>query len=121
MFANLTVTTGAPADVLTLPRTAIVYSLYGDNVFVVVAARRSPSPARTAAARRRPAGRRPHRRAALRPRSAPVRGERIAIAEGMKAGERVVTAGQIKLQANIAGRPSTSARRLPPPAETPRP
>ncbi|MGO9757133.1 MAG: efflux RND transporter periplasmic adaptor subunit [Roseiarcus sp.] len=35
MFANIEVTTGAPADVLTLPRTAIVYSLYGDNVFVV--------------------------------------------------------------------------------------
>ena len=38
MFANITVTTGAPAAVLTLPRTAIVYSLYGDNVFVVVPA-----------------------------------------------------------------------------------
>src|SRR5271166_4266450 len=38
MFANLTVTTGEPAAVLTLPRTAIVYSLYGDNVFVVAAA-----------------------------------------------------------------------------------
>ena len=35
MFANLTVTTGEPASVLTVPRTAIVYSLYGDNVFVV--------------------------------------------------------------------------------------
>ncbi len=40
MFANLTATTGASADVLTLPRTAIVYSLYGDNVFVV-----KPAPA----------------------------------------------------------------------------
>ena len=28
------------------------------------------------------------------------RGERIAIEEGVKAGERVVTAGQIKLQAH---------------------
>ena len=55
MFANLTVTTGASADVLTLPRTAIVYSLYGDNVFVV-----KPAP------RLRPyiraTGRRPRRR-----------------------------------------------------------
>jgi membrane fusion protein (multidrug efflux system) len=38
MFANLTVTTGEPAAVLTLPRTAIVYSLYGDDVFVVTPA-----------------------------------------------------------------------------------
>ena len=29
----------------------------------------------------------------------PARGERIAIEEGLRAGERVVTAGQIKLQA----------------------
>ena len=39
MFADVTVTTGAPADVLTVPRTAIVYSLYGDNAFVVVPAK----------------------------------------------------------------------------------
>ena len=46
MFANLTVTTGEPASVLTVPRTAIVYSLYGDNVFVVRAApQRAPSKA----------------------------------------------------------------------------
>ena len=31
--------------------------------------------------------------------SAPARGERIAIEDGLRAGERVVTAGQIKLQA----------------------
>ena len=33
MFANLTVTTGQSGDVLTLPRTAIVYSLYGRQRF----------------------------------------------------------------------------------------
>ena len=52
MFADVTVTTGAPADVLTVPRTAIVYSLYGDNAFVVVPAK---------------SGRRPDRRSPLRP------------------------------------------------------
>ena len=45
MFANRTVATGASADVLTLPRTAIVYSLYGDNVFVVKPAPVSQRPA----------------------------------------------------------------------------
>ena len=48
------------------------------------------------------------------------RGERIAIVDGVKAGDQVVTAGQIKLQANspvtVDDRPA-----LPPPAETPRP
>ena len=31
----------------------------------------------------------------------PARGERIAIVDGLRAGERVVTAGQIKLQAYL--------------------
>ena len=35
MFANVNVIAGAPARVVTLPRTAITYSLYGDSVFVV--------------------------------------------------------------------------------------
>jgi multidrug efflux pump subunit AcrA (membrane-fusion protein) len=50
----------------------------------------------------------------------PARGERIAVVDGLKAGERVVSAGQIKLQANspvtVDDRPA-----LPPPAETSRP
>ena len=53
MFANLTVTTGASADVLALPRTAIVYSLYGDNVFVVKPAPEPPRPPNRAAGRPR--------------------------------------------------------------------
>ena len=116
MFANLTVTTGEPASVVTVPRTAIVYSLYGDNVFVVKAA--------------------PHARAEggvgdkggmsgliverRFVRVGAARGERIAITEGLREGERVVTAGQIKLQASM---PVTldEAASLPAPAETSRP
>jgi membrane fusion protein, multidrug efflux system len=116
MFANLTVTTGEPAALLTLPRTAIVYSLYGDNVFVVTAA--------------------PHAReqGGLDDKSGmsgliverrfvrvgPARGERVAIEEGVRAGERVVTAGQIKLQAYMPVTLDETAA-LPSPAETPRP
>ena len=70
MFANLTVTSGAPADVLTLPRTAIVYSLYGDNVFVVEPAPQPAGPApvagQAAAAPKRVE--RPDRRAEIRAR-----------------------------------------------------
>ena len=58
MFANLTVTTGEPASVLTVPRTAIVYSLYGDNVFVVRAAAQR---ARTRGCERQGRRERPHR------------------------------------------------------------
>jgi RND family efflux transporter MFP subunit len=119
MFANIVVTTGAAAETLTLPRTAIVYSLYGDNVFVVVPAPKSePGKAgATAATPSSDSGFVVERRFV---RLGPIRGERIAVAEGVKEGERVVVAGQIKLQPNM---PVTIDERpaLPPPAETPRP
>src|ERR1700677_5155153 len=95
MFANLTVTTGEPAAVLTLPRTAIVYSLYGDDVFVVTPAPHAREQGGTSDSGGS-AGLIVERRLV---RVGPVRGERVAIEEGLRAGERVVTAGQIKLQA----------------------
>ena len=116
MFANLTVTTGESADVLTLPRTAIVYSLYGDNIFVVKAA--PPKPGQAAAAPQEDANGLIAERRFVR--VGPTRGERIAIEEGAKEGERVVTAGQIKLQANSPVTIDQGAA-LPPPAETSRP
>ena len=104
MFADVTVTTGAPIDVLSLPRTAIVYSLYGNNAFVVVPAKSGDS----LMVERRFI------------RVGATRGERIAILDGVKVGEKVVIAGQIKLQPNS---PVTidQGGALPPPAETPRP
>ena len=89
MYANLTVTTGASADVLTLPRTAIVESLYGDNIFVV-----KPAPPGADGSSK---GLIVERRFV---RTGATRGERIAVDQGVTAGERVVIAGQIKLQAN---------------------
>ncbi len=116
MFANLTVTTGKPAAVLTVPRTAIVYSLYGDNVFVVRAAphaREQGAVSDNGGA----SGLIVERRFV---KVGPARGERIAIVDGLRAGERVVTAGQIKLQAYTPVTMDETAA-LPSPAETPRP
>ena len=48
------------------------------------------------------------------------RGDRIAITEGLREGERVVAAGQIKLQAYMPVTLDQTAS-LPPQAETPRP
>jgi membrane fusion protein, multidrug efflux system len=110
MFANVTVNTGASADVLTLPRTAIVYSLYGDNVFVL-------KPASQQAGQGDKNSLIVERRFV---RVGPVRGERVAIEQGIKPGDRVVTAGQIKLQANAPVVVDETAA-LPPPAETARP
>jgi len=116
MFANVDVTTGAGADVLALPRTAIVYSLYGDTVFVV-----EPAPAPVAGAQAAPTGGASGLVVKRRfVRVGATRGERVAIENGVKAGERVVTAGQIKLQ---DGAPVVidASGALPPPAETPKP
>ena len=66
MFANVTVTNGISADVLTLPRAAIVYSLYGDKVFVVAPAPARPRRPQEPRRRRRGRQERPDRRAALR-------------------------------------------------------
>jgi membrane fusion protein, multidrug efflux system len=116
MFANLTVTTGEPASVLTVPRTAIVYSLYGDNVFVVKAAPHAREQGGVSD-NGGPSGLIVERRFV---RVGPAQGERIVIEEGLRPGERVVTAGQIKLQAYM---PVTldEAAALPAPAETARP
>jgi membrane fusion protein, multidrug efflux system len=115
MFANLTVTTGEPASVLTVPRTAIVYSLYGDAVFVVAAAPHARE--QGGVSDKGASGLIVVRRSV---RVGPASGERIAIEEGLRAGEKVVTAGQIKLQAYMPVTLDETAA-LPPPAETPRP
>ena len=104
MFANVTVNTGAPADVLTVPRTAVVYGLYGDSAFVVIPA---PSGDGLVVDRRLI-------------RLGATRGERIAIVDGLKVGDKVVTAGQIKLQPKSPVVIDQGGA-LPPPAETPRP
>jgi membrane fusion protein, multidrug efflux system len=116
MFANIEVTTGAPVDVLTLPRTAIIYSLYGDNVFVAAPAPPKPGEAQAATKDGKPdliAERRFVR-------VGQTRGERVAIEEGVKAGELVITSGQIKLQPN-GPVVIDSAGGLPTPAVTPKP
>ena len=116
MFANLTVTTGEPASVVTVPRTAVVYSLYGDNVFVVATAPHARQQGGVSD-KGGPSGLIVERRF-VRP--GPTRGERIAIEQGLRAGERVVTAGQIKLQAYMPVTLDKTAS-LPTPAETARP
>jgi RND family efflux transporter MFP subunit len=96
MFAQIDVASGAPAEALTAPRTAIVYSLYGDNVFVV-----KPAPPKEGEAQAAGAD---HDNLIVERRFVRVgamRGERVSILEGLEAGDLVVTSGQIKLQPNF--------------------
>jgi membrane fusion protein (multidrug efflux system) len=90
MFANVEVDAGDPRTAVTLPRTAVDYSLYGDSVYVVVpddAEKGFDGPLHV------------ERRFV---RLSDSRGERVAVSEGVKAGEEVVTQGQIKLQPKAA-------------------
>jgi membrane fusion protein (multidrug efflux system) len=95
MFANVIVLAGQPADVVTIPRTAITYSLYGDNVYVVKPA--APKPGQPPAAGAAQGGE-PQLIAERRfVKTGQVRDDRVAIASGLAVGEQVVTTGQIKL------------------------
>ena len=98
MFAKVTATAGAPQVLTTLPRTAIVYSLYGDNVFVV----KPDDSGKGLVVERRFVH------------TGATRGERVAIADGVKPGERVVIAGQVKLFPNAPVTIDESSA-LPPP------
>ncbi|HEX7046917.1 MAG TPA: efflux RND transporter periplasmic adaptor subunit [Gammaproteobacteria bacterium] len=80
MFVEVEVLAGNPNEFVTVPRTAISYSLYGDAVFVVT----EKDDKLIAEQRFIETG--------------PVREGDVAILSGLEPGESVVTAGQLKLQ-----------------------
>jgi membrane fusion protein (multidrug efflux system) len=114
MFANVAVLAGAPTPVITVPRTAITYSLYGDSVYVVKPPEGSkempanPSLDDVFVIERRFVT------------LGQVRDDLVAVSSGLKAGEVVVTTGQVKL--NNGGRIKIdNSQALKPPAELPKP
>ena len=128
MFANAAVLAGEPKDVVTVPRTALTYTLYGDSVWVVKEGAPEPTPpAPTAssegvtsaiAADAPPAE--PKLTVERRfVRVGATQGDRIAILEGVSTGEEVVTSGQLKLQPGAAIKIDNS-QALKPPAELPK-
>lgn len=88
MFANVTVLVGEPRDVVTVPRTAVTYSLYGDSVYV--AKHEKPSSGDSKAKPRITAERRFVK-------VGQVQHGRVVINDGVTAGDEVVTNGQLKL------------------------
>src|SRR6266478_3369153 len=86
MFVNAAVVLPPQTDVMVLPETAIDYTLYGDSVYVI----REDG---------KDANGHPILRAMRTPIKAGVRvGGRVAILQGLQPGERVVAAGQVKVQ-----------------------
>lgn len=89
MFVSVDVIVGDATDLVTVPETAVSYNLYGDSVFVVSERAREDGGKELAVKRR-------YVKAGQR------RGGRVAILEGVAAGERVVTAGALKLDSGAA-------------------
>ena len=94
MFANVAVLVGKAQSLVTLPRTGVTYSLYGDSVYVVKPA---PVPAGSAQAAPAPADQMIVERRAVKLGAS--RGARVSILSGLEPGEQVVSEGQSKLMA----------------------
>jgi membrane fusion protein (multidrug efflux system) len=84
MFADVRVLLPMQQGVLTLPDTAITYAPYGDTVFVV----QSGDAGATVQRRQIETGQ--------------TRDGRVEVLKGLSAGERVVSAGQVKLRNGMA-------------------
>ncbi len=86
MYANIEIESGAPAELITLPQTAITYNPYGDTVYIV---------------EKSGVDEHGRERLAVRQRFVQLgdrRGDQVAITSGVKPGDVVVTAGQMKLR-----------------------
>lgn len=87
MFANVTVSAGKPQQVVTVPKAAVTFSLYGDSVFVVAPDKEQKDdkgdPALTVTE--------------VFVKLGDERGPRVAITEGLKSGDMIVTSGMQKL------------------------
>jgi membrane fusion protein (multidrug efflux system) len=112
MFANVNVIAGPPVKVVTLPRTAITYSLYGESVFVVKPVSSGADRARAAPLK----GNEALKVERMAVHTGETREDRVAIVDGVEPGETIVTEGQIKLQSGTRVRIDPAARLAPPAA-----
>jgi membrane fusion protein (multidrug efflux system) len=84
MFANVSISVGKPVQVVTVPKASVTYSLYGNSVFLVSQDKDAKGdPALTAKE--------------VFVKLGDERGTRVAVTEGVKAGDLVVTSGMQKL------------------------
>lgn len=87
MFANISISAGKPKQVVTVPKSAVTYSLYGDAVFVV-----APDP------KNKDDKGNPQLTAnQVFVKLGDDHGNRVAVLEGVKAGDQIVTSGMQKL------------------------
>jgi membrane fusion protein (multidrug efflux system) len=98
MFANVVVLAGDPREVITVPRTSVTYSLYGDSIYAVKQAASEAPKSDDKAGTAEPklvADRRFVK-------TGEAREDRVVILSGVAVGEHVVTTGQLKLNPGAA-------------------
>jgi multidrug efflux system membrane fusion protein len=103
MYAHVHVLLPSLPDVVTVPETAVEFTLYGDSVFVVTEDTAAPPPAPAGGQAAGPAPSGP----ALKVKRTFVKtgdhfDNKVAILDGLKPGDRVATSGQIKLSDGAA-------------------
>ncbi len=86
MFVSLVVEHGEKQRYLTLPQTALAYNAYGVTVFIAVKAAAEKGRGALPVARQ------------VFVKTGPRRGDQVAILSGIKAGDMIVTSGQMKLK-----------------------
>ncbi|MDR3482268.1 MAG: efflux RND transporter periplasmic adaptor subunit [Burkholderiaceae bacterium] len=91
MFANVKVNMGEKKQYLTLPQTAITYNPYGSTVFVI-------APDDKKDAKKDDKGNAQLVAQQVFVTTGATRGDQVAVLTGLKAGQQVVTTGQIKLK-----------------------
>jgi membrane fusion protein (multidrug efflux system) len=107
MFANVAVLAGKAQELVTVPRTAVTYSLYGDSVYAVKSVPAEKGPDGKAGEPKLIAERRYVK-------TGPVLDERVAILSGVSVGEQIVTTGQLKLSPGAAIRIDNTQPLVPP-------
>ncbi|ATX79236.1 membrane fusion protein, multidrug efflux system [Mariprofundus aestuarium] len=86
MFVNVNIDVGAPQNLLTLPQTAISFNAYGSTLFVARDEQGAEEGKTQLVAQQ------------LFVKTGDKRGDQVAILEGLKEGDTVVTSGQLKLK-----------------------
>jgi membrane fusion protein, multidrug efflux system len=90
MFANVEVLLPSEQEVLAIPATAVLYAPYGDTVFVIDEQEDEQSGEKQLLLRQQVV------------RLGETRGDFVAVTEGLKEGEQVVTSGVFKLRPKMA-------------------
>jgi membrane fusion protein (multidrug efflux system) len=90
MYATVDIATGAPQRYVTLPQTAITFNAYGNTVYIVDKGEAGADGQPQLSVRQSFV------------KTGETRGDQIAVLDGVKEGETVVTAGQLKLRNGAA-------------------